>query len=153
MIKLFLRIKQAFIELMFKPAHIAIVALVGTYTLLWGLWIAVPGWEVFTTAMLYENMLTLAPEIVWGSIAALIGAVACYGAATHSYICTRLSGSLIWAYWFVIAILYLSADWHNTGGITALFFMVYGAYIFINTKLNRDMFVQKTNNKIKKQYE
>lgn len=138
---------------MFKPAHIAIVGMVGTYTMLWGFWVAAPWWSVFGTAQLYASMLGLAPEISWGATALIIGAATCYGAAKHAYLWTRWAGSLIWAFWLIVGLLYLAGDWHNTGGITALFFAAYGAYIFINTKLNKELFVHRSDKGVKKKYE
>lgn len=134
------RMRKAFIELMFKPAHVAIVALLGMYTTVWGFWIGSPFWETFTTAKVYANMLGAAPEISWGCTALLIGILVCAAAASHSYVLNRLGGGLLFSYWSVVAIMYLTSDWHNTGGITAVFLAIYGAYIFINSKLNRELF-------------
>ena len=39
----------------------------GIYTILWGLWVANPFWDVFSTAPLYSQLSSIAPEVFWGT--------------------------------------------------------------------------------------
>lgn len=39
-------------------------------------------------------------------------------------------------YWFMIAIFYFLGDVFNTGGITALTFAVYAAFVYLNLRVN-----------------
>jgi len=136
----FRTLKEIFLGIMYKPAHLAIVSVAATYTLLWGLWLVFPMWSVFSAAPLYGAMSSIAPEISWGSVALVSGAVALWGATTRSYLWTRIGSAGIFWFWLMVGIMYFLGDFTNTGGITALFWAFYGAYIFLNSKLNRELY-------------
>lgn len=126
------------------PINPAVVVLLGIYTMLWGFWVANPFWSVFGTAALFsalENMwilqaLSIPAEPFWGTIAIFCGAITTYGAYKRSYKPLIRGSTIIGWHWFMIAILYFMGDWHNTGGITALLMAIYGAFLYVNIRVN-----------------
>lgn len=144
--RLYRRVRLSFLEFMLRPTTIATVIMVGFYTFIWGCWLINPYIYTFDHAQLYDNMSNFMPEVSWGATAIIAGAVTMYGGLHPSYWGTRIGAAVISAYWFIITIMYFTADWHNTGGITALFFCIWGAYIYINAKLNRPTLFPHTEN-------
>lgn len=120
-----------------QPINPAVVIFLGGYTILWGIWVINPFWDVFSTAPLFSALGNLIPyESVWGFFALVTGAVTSYGAINRSY-GALVRGALFAAmHWLVIAIFYFLGDWANTGGITALIFCLYASYVYLNIKVN-----------------
>lgn len=125
-----------------KPINPSLFVLLGIYTVVWGLWIISPFWDVFTAAPLYATMASISTEYFWGALAIASGAVICYGAFSGHYNRLMLGAFVGFFHWFVIAILYLVSDWHNTGGITALTFATYSALVWLNLKVNKSHFTK-----------
>jgi hypothetical protein len=130
-----------FAEALLLPINPAVVVLLGVYTVLWGFWVANPWWTVFTRAGLYSELSEVTfsiipPEVLWGGIAMLCGAVTIYGAIKRSYKSLILGASVIGWHWLMIAIFYFLGDPASTGGITALLMAVYGAFLWLNVKIN-----------------
>lgn len=119
-----------------RPINPAAVVLPGLYTFFWGLWVANPLWKVFTQAELFGFMAAIAPEWFWGCLAVLCGMVIVHGAWKRSYKSLTVGAATMGWHWSMIAVLYFIGDPLNTGGITSLFFAVYGAYIYLNIKIN-----------------
>lgn len=135
--------QEGLADALLKPINSAAIVVLGVYTLLWGLWIANPFWTVFNTAKLYHVLMTLppayvSPEYFWGSIAIICGLITIRGAYKRSYRALVLGSSIAGWHWFMIGLLYLAGDWHNTGGITALTFAIYSAFIYLNIRVNSD---------------
>lgn len=128
--------RERFAEALLLPINPALVVLLGLYTIIWGLWIFCPFWDVFDTAPLFSAMAGIASEYVWGSIAIVSGVVICYGAYVRSYgALTR--GALVAAlHWLVICIMYFMGDPLNTGGITAGLLATYASMVYLNIKIN-----------------
>lgn len=124
------------VEALLLPINPAAVILLGIYTVVWGLWVANPFWSVFTQAELYGVLAQVAPEVFWGCLAIVCGAVTIYGAVRRRY-GPLVRGSMIagW-HWFTIAMFYFIGDPLNTGGITALIFAIYAAFVFLNIRVN-----------------
>lgn len=126
------------------PINPAVVVLLGIYTVVWGFWVANPFWTVFTQAPLYNALDSIwfvaasgiSPEVFWGTIAMLCGAVTTYGAIRRSYRSLITGATVIGWHWFMISIMYFIGDAANTGGITALLMAVYGAFLFLNIRVN-----------------
>lgn len=123
------------------PINPAAVVLLGIYTVLWGFWVANPFWTVFTQAPLYNVLAAtsigiIPPEVLWGCIAMCCGCVTIYGAVKRSYKPLVRGASLAGWHWLMIAVFYFLGDPLNTGGITALIFAVYGAFIYLNIRVN-----------------
>lgn len=119
-----------------KPINPAAVVILGVYTVVWGIWLAVPFWSVFDTAPLYSALAQLAPELFWGSLAICCGLVTTYGAVKRRHR-ALIAGSIVagW-HWAIIGIFYFIGDWMNTGGITAITFAVYALFIWLNLRVN-----------------
>lgn len=118
------------------PINPAAVILLGIYTVVWGLWVANPFWNVFERADLYMSLANIAPEYLWGLLAIACGTLTIYGAVKRNYgPLVRGAASSGW-HWFMISIFYFAADPLSTGGITALIFAVYAAFIYLNIRVN-----------------
>ena len=134
------RLNTGLATALLRPINTSAIILLGIYTVVWGIWIVNPFWTVFTQAGLYSAMASLMPEFIWGIVALAAGAVICYGVLRPSHM-RLLQGSFVgFVHWFLIAIFYFFGDWQNTGGITALFFAIYAAFIFVNLKVNKRLY-------------
>lgn len=118
------------------PINPAAVILLGIYTVLWGLWVANPFWEVFKQAELYGVLATVAPEPFWGCLAIFCGLVTCYGAYKRRYRPLVNGSATAGWHWLMISIFYFLGDPLNTGGITALIFAIYAAFVYLNIRVN-----------------
>jgi hypothetical protein len=119
------------------PINTSAVVILGSYTTLWGFWMANPFWTVFTRAPLYRWMDAIMPEWAWGTLALAVGLAMVYGVIRHSYR-SLITGALVgYFHWLLISIMYFAGDWRNTGGITALVISVYCGFVFSNIKRNR----------------
>lgn len=133
--------KERFARALLLPINPAAVVLLGIYTVVWGFWVANPFWTVFTQAPLYHVLATtsfwiIPPEIFWGSVAIVCGCITTYGAVKRYYRPLIVGASVAGWHWFMISVFYFLGDPLNTGGITALIFAVYGAFIYLNVKIN-----------------
>lgn len=118
------------------PVNSAIALITGLYTLVWGLWVVNPFWDVFTRAPLFHALNTVAPEIVWGAVAVLCGMFMVWGVVKQSWR-SLTSGSFVgFVHWLVISGGYFMGDWQNTGGITALAIAIFCGYIYLNLRVN-----------------
>lgn len=124
-------------ESLLKPINPTIIIILGVYTFVWGLWIFLPFWTVFTQAPLYSAMASIAGEYAWGGLAMIAGAGIIRGALKPLYKNIQLGSFIAFFHWFVISILYFIGDWASTGGITSLTFAVYSALVWVNIKINR----------------
>lgn len=118
------------------PINPAAIILLGGYTIVWGLWLVNPFWNVFAQAQLYSVLAAVAPEWAWGSLAILCGAVTSYGAIRRRYRPLVRGSAVAGWYWFMIAVFYFFGDIMNTGGITALLLAIYSAFIYLNIRVN-----------------
>lgn len=134
------KIKQA----MFRPINTAAISILGSFSVLWGAWVANPFWEVFDRAQLFDFMVVIMPEWLWGTIAIVVGLFMIYGVIKHSYR-SLISGALSGFYfWLFGAINFFVGDWQNTGGVTLLMIAFYCAYIALNLRINKESFVDLT---------
>lgn len=127
---------QKLAEALLLPINPAAVILLGIYTVVWGFWVANPFWTVFTQASLYSALASLAPEFFWGTLAIICGSVTMYGAIKRHYRPLIIGATTMFWHWLMIAIFYFMGDPLNTGGITALIFAVYAAFIYLNIRVN-----------------
>lgn len=123
-----------------KPINPSLILILGVYTVVWGMWIINPAWDVFASAALYSQMAHIANEYVWGGIAIGAGCIISFGAIRSSYVSIQTGAIAAFLHWFTISILYFAGDWMNTGGITALMLAVYSAIVWLNMKVNRCYF-------------
>lgn len=130
-----------FAEALLRPINPAVVVLLGLYTVVWGFWIANPWWEVFIKAPLYSKLneatfCLVPPEILWGCLAMVFGAVTIYGAFKRSYRSLLIGAASMMWHWLMISIFYFLGDPSSTGGITAVFMVIYGAFLWLNLRVN-----------------
>lgn len=130
-----------FVEALLQPINPAVVVLLGLYTVVWGFWVINPWWTVFTQAALYSELnevtfCLIPPEVLWGGLAMFFGCITIYGAVRRSYRSLILGASSIMWHWLMICIFYFLGDPASTGGITALFMVIYGAFLWLNLRVN-----------------
>jgi hypothetical protein len=121
-----------------KPVNTAAMIILGVYTFLWGFWVGNPFWTVFDQAPLYNWMERFAPEAFWGLVAMAVGVLMTYGVLRHSYKSLVFGALVGYFHWLIIAIMYLGADWQNTGGITSLVISFYCGFIWLNITKNKE---------------
>jgi hypothetical protein len=137
MIKRYRTIVNRAVRTILKPISKGVTVFLSLYTILWGLWTLNPWWSVFNSAGLYDGLNGVAPEWFWGLLALSVGLMSLVSTIDNRYPKTAFtSAALAGWFWFVIGLLYLYGDWHNTGGITGLFLSVLCAFIFLNVKAN-----------------
>jgi len=128
---------QKLAKALLLPINPAAVIILGIYTVVWGLWVANPFWEVFTRADLFSVLLaTPFPEWTWGVLAISCGCITIYGALTRRYGPLTRGAQVSGWHWFMISIFYFWGDLFNTGGITALTFCLYAVFVYLNIRVN-----------------
>lgn len=120
-----------------QPINPSLVALLGAYTTVWGLWLLSPFWEVFTSAPLYSKM-DFFPEWSWGLVAVFSGLEILRGVVRNRNKDLRRGAAVGYLHWIVITCMYFAGDWHNTGGITALTIAIYCFVVYLNYRRNKD---------------
>lgn len=118
------------------PINPTAVIILGVYTVVWGFWLLNPFWTVFTQASLYSVLAALAPEWFWGSLAVICGSFTVYGAIRRRYKPLVRGAAISGWHWLMIATFYFMGDPFNTGGITALTFCIYAAFVYLNLRVN-----------------
>jgi hypothetical protein len=131
--------QDKFTGALLKPINPTAIILLGIYTVVWGFWLANPWWDAFSRAALY-SVLARSPiaEWGWGCIAIFCGSITCWGAYRRSYHPLLIGSAVAGWHWLMISIFYIKGDWQNTGGITALTFAIYAAFIYLNIKVNHN---------------
>ncbi|UVK60896.1 membrane protein [Streptomyces phage JimJam] len=119
-----------------KPINTAAISIMGAYTFVWGLWLALP-WATFDRSPIYKRMDTLAPELVWGPVAMLIGLLMLRGVWKQSYRALHTGAATGFYYWLVIAVFYILGSWESVGWINAFMVSLYCAFVAINLRVNR----------------
>lgn len=119
-----------------KPINTAAISLMAFYTMLWGVWVGNPFWDVFEQSMMYDKMSVAFPEAVWGAFAFVIGTGMLLGVVVNSKKSLSLGSFAGFMHWLVISGLYVWSDWQNTAGLTGFMVAVYCAYIYLNIKIN-----------------
>lgn len=125
-------------ELLSFPLNTAATTVLAVFTLLWGLWVASPFWDVFERAELYSALIGVLPEVAWGGIAILCGVAMLWG-VLHDGSKWLARGSFVgFVHWLVITGGYFAGDWQNTGGVTTLTIALLCALTYLNNRVNRD---------------
>lgn len=120
------------------PLNKAFTIVISTYTVLWGMWLASPLWDVFSRAPLYSALMGLLPEYAWGIIAILCGVAMAWGVLHETSRWLQRGAYIGFVHWLVIACGYFLGDWQNTGGITSLAIALLCALTYLNSRVNRD---------------
>jgi hypothetical protein len=120
------------------PVSKGTTILLSFYTILWGLWVVNPWWEVFSSADLYKGMREVAPEWVWGLFAVVCGMASLVTSVDNRYPRTLFTVSAITGWhWLIVSIMYFYGDWRNTGGITGGFLAFLCGFLYLRVKANR----------------
>lgn len=119
-----------------RPINPAASIILGVYTVLWGMWVASPFWSAFAHVSYYSVMAHLAPEWVWGLIGIFCGGLMIYGAVRRTYRELTNGAGTIALFWFFIGICNFLADWQATGGVMAFMIFIYGAFVYLNIRVN-----------------
>lgn len=131
------RLFDAIAEALLIPVSRVVTALLGLYTMAWGLWVVAPFWDTFTHAAVYSALIDFIPhEFVWGLIAIAAGLLTMLGLIKHFDQATFNGAGISGLHWTVISIFYFMGDVANTAGITAVFVAVLSFYIYLNCKTN-----------------
>jgi hypothetical protein len=120
-----------------KPINTAAISIMGAYTFIWGLWLALP-WDTFGRSSVYEMLNNLAPELAWGIAAMLIGLYILRGVWKGAYKALHKGALAGFYYWFIVAGFYLIGSWQSTAWINAIMVAVYCAFVAINLRVNRN---------------
>ena len=130
------KILDRFAEILLEPVSKVVTIMLGTYTIIWGLWVTNPWIDTFTSAPLYGALVSFMPiEWLWGLVAVLFGAMTLLGVSRHARRTEFYGAAANGFYWFIISIFYFIGDSANTGGITALFLAILSTYIYLNCKI------------------
>jgi hypothetical protein len=124
-----------------QPINPAAILILGVFTALWGIWVASPFWDVFTSADAYQY-LGMLPEPVVGGVAILAGLGIINGVLRASFRSLTTGAMIGFSHWFTIAVFFFLGNWHNTAGITYLMIAVYSAFVWLNLRVNRNYFAQ-----------
>lgn len=122
-----------------QPINTAAIMILGVFTVLWGTWVFLPFWDVFTRAPAYHYFLIF-PEWIWGGIAIAAGVAMIYGVLKSSYRSLTTGSMVGFLHWFVIMAFFFAGDWQNTGGVTYLMIAVYCGFIWLNLRVNKKNF-------------
>ena len=125
-----------------RPINTNLIILLGMWTALWGVWVAMPMWDAFESAKMFTYMESLFPEWVWGTAAIISGLVMCFGVLFNSFRSLSFGAWVGFVFWTAVSIMYFIGDWQNTGGITVIAFAVYSAVIRINLSVNKEFFTE-----------
>lgn len=119
-----------------KPMNPYGSSLLGLLTLMWGMWIINPFWDVFSRAGVYSKAMEFAPEWAWGTWSTLCGLgilTALWRGSSHWL--AGASGFVVW-HWFTISGMLWWGDWQNTAGLTYMFIGFYSVFVYLNIKVN-----------------
>ena len=120
-----------------RPINTAAISILGTYTFLWGLWLTMP-WSTFNRGPIYDLMSILAPELIWGISAMVIGGIIMYGVSKNAYAYLRRGALIGFYYWFIIAAFYALGSWQSTGWINSAMVAIYCAFVSLNLRINKN---------------
>ncbi len=132
------RLWEGLAAALIRPINKVAAMTLSIYTLVWGVWLASPFWNVFTTAPIYAELRDIAPELAWGLLAIGVGLVMIYGVLRHSKKSLTSGAFAGFIHWLLIAFYYFVGDWRNTGGITSAAMALYCASIYLNLKVIED---------------
>jgi hypothetical protein len=126
---------RGLVEALYRPINRVAAGTLSVYTMLWGLWLFNPFWEVFSQGAVYSWLASVANEAVWGTMAFVVGVVMTYGVMRASNKSLTIGAFVGFLHWLLIALGYFAGDWKNTGGITSTAMAVYCAAIYLNLRV------------------
>ena len=136
MFKVLRRAWEGLATALLRPINKVAAITLSVYTFLWGVWLALPFWDVFNQSTIYSWLDSIAPEAVWGWAAIVVGIIMTYGVIRTSYNSLTIGAFVGFIHWLIIAIGYYAGNWQNTGGLTATAMAIYCAAIYLSMRVN-----------------
>ncbi len=128
--------KPEIAQALLLPINPAAISILGLYTVAWGVFVALPFWNVFSSATVYMALAGLFPEVFWGLFAIFCGSVTLYGAAVRKYRPLVWGAQAAFWHWLIITTFYVLGNPYDPSWVTGIMLMVYSAYIHLNIKTN-----------------
>lgn len=125
---------EAVIRALLQPINPAFNSILGFFSISWGVWVAAPWWDVFTTAEAFRR--TLVPESFWGSLAIAVGILILWSSFEPKYRRLIVSLGLAAAFWGWASLTLLFGDWRNTAWITYGWVAVSSIAVYLNVRVN-----------------
>jgi hypothetical protein len=123
-----------------KPINHSAVILLGGFSVLWGVWVGNPFWNVFSEADIFHVIANYGGEYAWGLVAVVMGLVTIYGVIHPSYRSLTRGAYVMFFQWLSVGLLFIAGNWEGLLGITCLFLAFYSGYIWLNMRVNRNRF-------------
>ena len=131
--------KEKLLKLLSEPINPMSLLGPAMYTIVWGIWVANPIWQVFSSGELYGTLAVVAPEWFWGILAIVCGIICLLGVLKRKFTSTSRGTLILSWHWAMVSIFYFAGDPFNTGGITCLFISIFMAFAYVNMKVNRKL--------------
>lgn len=121
-----------FWKVFYQPISRFNILLSGVYSFMWGLWVAVPNWNVFQHSAIYDVLNWAGSEVTWGGVQMLVGIILIFATfdSIHWMKWATFAGFVSWT---LISLGFLFSDWQNPGMWVAGFIAATNAYMFLNT--------------------
>jgi hypothetical protein len=128
-----------------RPINPASTALFGAFTALWGIFVALPYWDVFGRAPIYGPLLQIAPEMFWGILALVCGLMMLWGALRNSFQSLQYGSFIGFMHWTVLTIAFYLGDWQNTAWLTYGFIAFLCSFMYLNIRMNKNNLHKEKN--------
>lgn len=124
-------------DALLRPINPSAVIILGLATIMWGLWIVLPFWDVFSISSVYSTLLaTHIPEFCWGLLAIGCGMITTWGATVRKTTPLKIGSMVAGWHWLMITIFYISGNWMDSTWVFTLMFALYAAYVAMNLRVN-----------------
>lgn len=127
-------------QTLLKPINPAIIVVLGLYTVVWGLWIALPWFSVFGHSAVYSVMSAYGSEYLWGGIAVASGLIIIRGSLKPIFWNIEIGSLVAFFFWLTISIFFFAGNWQSTAWLSSAAFALYSGIIWLNIKVNRKYF-------------
>jgi len=135
MLSVLKRAWRGLVRELYRPINRVAAGTLSIYTILWGLWLSNPFWEVFPHVKIYSWLGNVASETAWGILAVGVGVIMTYGVIRASEKSLTIGAFVGFLHWLLISIGYFAGNWQNPGGITSMAMAVYCAAIYLNLRV------------------
>ncbi len=119
-----------------KPMNPYGSSLLGFLTIMWGLWIVNPFWDVFQRAGVYSKALEFAPEWAWGTWSTVCGLAILASLWRNNAVWLCRAGAFAIWHWMTVSGMLWWGDWQNTAGLTYMFIGLYSVFVYLNMRVN-----------------
>lgn len=119
-----------------RPINPYASILLGIFTFLWGLWLALPFETFGRAAALYSKMADIAPEWAWGAWSMAVGIITVVTITLKKKRWLSRAHAFSTWHWGTVSLMMWWGDWQNTGPVTYTMIAVYSAFLYLNVKVN-----------------